>query len=106
MAAFRYVRGSASLADIKYNCKVGSEAWFRNHTPAARWLSSWRRSHMPPMAGKSDAHSPVRSFARKKGLKPSSLLTVKESLAFQAKRLGKPVPARATEKQLGLIVSS
>lgn len=51
------------------------------------------------------AHGPVRAFARSKGLKPSSLMTVKESLAFQAKQLGKTAPARATERQLGAIVS-
>lgn len=107
MAAFRYIRGSATLAEIDRRARCGSEAWYRLHPrEAVRWLSAWRRDHMSPIGGGKDAHAPVRSFARKKGLKPSSLLTVKESLAFQAKKLGKSFSSRATERQLGQIVSS
>ena len=103
--AYQYKRGSAKLSDIKYNCRVGSEAWFRNHTLPAQWLSVWRRSHMAPMAGRKDAHAPIRSFARGKGLKPSSLTTIKENMIFQAGKLGVKITPKMTEKQIGKAIS-
>ena len=103
--AYQYKRGSASLADIDRRYKVGSEGWYKRHTLPAQWLSSWRRNHMAPMAGRKDAHAPVRSFARSKGLKPSSLMTIKESMTFQAGKQGIKVTPRMTERQIGKAIS-
>lgn len=104
--AFVYKRGMAKLSQIDRRAKCGSEAWYRLHPDiAVRWLSTWRRNHSPPMAGPKDAHAPLRSFARGKGLKPSNLLTIKESMIFQAGKQGKTVTPRMTERQIGKEIS-
>lgn len=97
IANFRYRPGAASLSQIDRRTKVGSDAWFRKHSIPALWLSAWRRSHMFPAK---TAHGPVRHFARGRGLKPSSRMSVKHNLEFQAKKLD--VPRRASDNTVEL----
>ena len=64
---------------IDYRVRIGTKAFFKQPV-RSQWLMTWRRSHM------FGGHPPVRRYARRQGLKPSSKLNRDQLLTFIRRR--------------------
>ena len=71
------------VSEIKRQHAVGSTAWFQAHPPRLQKLSAWRFLHVK------GAHTSVRRQARKRGVKPSSNMSVAQMLSSAQAMRGK-----------------